>query len=324
VIALSGTPIKNHAAEYWPVLHILQPETFKYESSFVRNECDSYYNGYAWKVGGLIDPEHFKEKTKHFIIRRERSEVMPDLPKINRQFHLAEMNKAVETAYVETYKQFRNEFNQTHEHLTFEESTNIMAYLSRMRHLVGVAKIDPCIDFLMEFLGSTDRKFTVFVHHKDVGLILSNKLTRILRELDLYEPIQLTADLDSKQRFDRVKQFQDSTKHRILVASTLGFGEGLNLQFCSDCMILERQWNPANEEQAEARFPRPGSVAQSITANYLVAVGTVDEFFSEIVERKREIVGNTLNGHAAQWDQSSIMKELSETLATSGGKKWSV
>jgi SNF2 family DNA or RNA helicase len=89
--------------------------------------------------------------------------------------------------------------------------------------------------------------------------------------------------------------------------------------------MLERQWNPANEEQAEARFPRPeGIKTDFIDGVYMVAIGTVDEFFSEIVERKREIVGKTLDGKAAEWDQSSLIKELAETLSLSGGRRWSI
>jgi SWI/SNF-related matrix-associated actin-dependent regulator 1 of chromatin subfamily A len=323
VIALSGTPIKNHAAEYFPILNILNPQMFPRETTFQRYECDSYWNGYGYKTGGLADPEGFKRKTKNFIIRRERSEVMPDLPLIDRQFQLHEMGKEVEAAYIEAFKQFRLEYNKSAMD-KFDEQGNILAYLSRMRHLTGIAKIDPCIDNVMEFLGSTERKLTIFHHHKDVGEIIVQKLTSLLDELGLGKPLHLTADLNPERRYDLTLKFTNDPKSRILVASTLASGEGLNLQVCSDCIMLERQWNPANEEQAEARFPRPGSKAQSIQAIYLVAVGTVDEFFSEIVERKREIVASTLGGEAVQWDQSSLMKELTERLAATGGQRWSI
>ena len=326
VIALSGTPIKNNAAEFFPVLNIIKPEIFSNESRFINYWCDSYFNGYGYKVGGLADPKRVHEKTKTFIIRREREEVMPDLPKILRTFTFHELSGPVEKAYLDTFREFRTEFNSQTEKPSFDEASNILAYLSRMRHLVGLSKVDPCIDFCMEFLGSTERKLTIFVHHKDVGEILNQKLSTILAELELSSPLMLTADLDPQQRFDLVQQFREDPKRRLMIASTLASGEGLNLQFCSDCVLLERQWNPANEEQAEGRFPRPGSTASSISATYFVAVGTVDEFFSEIVERKREIVHNTLSkdGAAVQWDQSSIMKELAETLAAQGGKRWSI
>src|SRR5258708_3784632 len=59
IIALSGTPIKNNAAEYFPILNILKPEIFPNYSKFVMNDCDSYFTGYGHKTGGIKDPERF-------------------------------------------------------------------------------------------------------------------------------------------------------------------------------------------------------------------------------------------------------------------------
>jgi SNF2 family DNA or RNA helicase len=325
VIALSGTPIMNHAAEYFPILNILRPDLYPHEASFIRFECESYWNGFAYKVGGLANPEKFKAKTKNFIIRRTRDEVLPDLPKIDRQYQFHELSKAVEKAYIETFKAFRTEYLSTSSG-KFEESSNILAYLSRMRHLTGLSKIDPCIDHVMEFLGSTDdKKIVIFIHHKDVGSILADKLNIVLDELELARAVQLTADLDDLTKHERTEEFRTNPKRRVLIASTKGFGEGLNLQFCSDCIILERQWNPSSEEQAEGRFPRPGNLAASIRVVYFVAVGTVDEFFAELVEKKREIVAKTLGMEAVvEWDQSSLMRELAQILASNGGSKWSI
>lgn len=228
-----------------------------------------------------------------------------------------------EQAYKDTFKQFRDEFEDDGTKSNFEREGNILAYLSKMRHLTGLSKIDPCIDHVMEFLGSTERKMTIFVHHKDVGEILLARLKSVMVELEIPEPLQLTSELNSDQRSAVINKFMNEG-HRVLIASTLASGEGLNLQKCSDCIMLERQWNPANEEQAEGRFIRIGQLAESVSATYFVAVGTVDEFFSEIVERKREIVFKTLGGQEVKWDQSSLIKELSEVLATNGGRRWGI
>jgi SWI/SNF-related matrix-associated actin-dependent regulator 1 of chromatin subfamily A len=321
VIALSGTPIKNNAAEYFPVLNILKPEMFPRYSAFLFNYCDSYFNGYSYKTGGLKNPKLFLDKTKSFIIRRTRDEVLPDLPKIRRSFQFHELSKQVEGAYIEIFKQFRDEYNSIEQdELSFQESGNILAYLSRMRHLTGLSKIDPCIDYIMEIMGSTDDRVTVFVHHKDVAEILTSKLNTLFSKLNLPPCARHEAGSSS---LDTEKAFE---KSRVLIASTLAGGEGLNLQhLCRRFVMLERQWNPANEEQAEARFPRPeGIKTDFIDGVYMVAIGTVDEFFSEIVEQKREIVGKTLDGKASEWNQSSLIKELAERLSMSGGRKWSI
>ena len=322
VIALSGTPIKNNAAEYFPVLNILKPEVFPRYSTFLMSECDSYFTGYGYKTGGLRNPESFQRKTKSFIIRRERKQVLPDLPPIRRSFQFHELSKEVEKAYIDTFKSFRDDYNSMGGEFgnAFEEKGNILAYLSRMRHLAGLSKINPCIDYVMEIMGSTDDRVTVFVHHKDVAEILINKLDSLFKEINLPPCARHQAgssSLETERAFE---------KSRVLICSTLAGGEGLNLQhLCRRFVMLERQWNPANEEQAESRFPRPeGIQTDFIDGVYMVAVGTVDEFFSEIVERKREIVSKTLGGEAVTWDQSSLIKELAETLAMTGGRRWSI
>lgn len=331
VLALSGTPIKNNAGEYFSILNILKPEMFPTYSKFLYNECQSYHNGYTTKTGGLRYPERFMEKTKSFIIRRERKHVMPDLPTVNRMFQFHELGADVEDAYKKAFVEFRDDY-YTNGASNFADTSNILAYLSRMRHIVGHSKVDPCVEFVQEFLESTERKLTIFVHHKDVGERLMRLLTKVCQDLEgpnkfepeIEEPLQLTADLSSLERDQVITEFKENPKRRILIASTLASGEGLNIQFCSDCILLERQWNPANEEQAEGRFIRIGQTADKVSATYFIAVGTVDEFFSRIVEEKREICAKTMGGEAVKWDQSSLMKELAEVLASQGGKMWNL
>jgi SNF2 family DNA or RNA helicase len=87
--------------------------------------------------------------------------------------------------------------------------------------------------------------------------------------------------------------------------------------------MLERQWNPANEEQAEGRFARIGQ-EDNIIVTYMLASETIDEKFTEIVETKRAIIANTLDGKEYQWDQASLMKELATVLVMKGKKKWTL
>lgn len=319
VIAMSGTPIKNHAGEYFPILNIIRPDVYNNQSRFLLYDCDSYYTGYGYKTAGLRYPEAFLEKNKDYIIRRERKEVLPDLPQLRRSYQFHELATEVEQAYIDEFKKFRDEYNDVSKS-GFERESNILAYLSKMRHLTGLSKINPTIDYVMEIMGSTEDRVTIFVHHNDVMDILKERLDSLFVELNLPACATHRAGdqaLDTERNFERA---------RVLIASTLAGGEGLNLQkLCRRFIMHERQWNPANEKQAEDRFPRPeGIKTDFIDGVYMVAVGTVDEFFGEIVERKREIVEKTLSGKAAPWDQSSLIKELAEVLAQNGGKKWSI
>lgn len=324
VLALSGTAIKNHAGEYFSILNMIAPYMFNSKFAFYQNECKSEYKNGIPKPGGLRNPDEFFYKTRNFILRYEREEVMPELPICSRSFRYCDLGKEVSIAYERTLEEFCD-YMETSQDSGIALYTNTLAYLSKMRHLTGLAKVDAAIDYVMEFLGSreNDDKLTIFMHHKDVGYTLHAALTPICEELECNPPIMFTGDLDSTTRAEVVKAFKDEPKNRTMICSTLAGGEGLNLQFCHDFVLLERQWNPANEEQAEARFIRIGQQSSKVSGTYIVAVGTIDEFFAELVERKRSIMKQTLDGKDVRWEEQSIIKELGEQLYRSGrSKKW--
>jgi SNF2 family DNA or RNA helicase len=167
---------------------------------------------------------------------------------------------------------------------------------------------------------SCDRKIVVFAHHHNVVTMLEKSLNNWLSDGG-YEPcLNLNSSLSGEERQNLVVKFKD-TNARVMIASTLAAGEGLNLQFCSDAVMLERQWNPANEEQAEARFHRFGQI-NPVSVTYMLASETIDEYFTELVEGKRAIVTSTLDNKEIQWDQSSLLTELANILVTKGKKAW--
>jgi len=322
IIALSGTPIKNSAAEYFTVLNLIRPEYFPVYKSYLRRWVDSYMQGNTVKWGGLCDPEGFKQFTKDFVIRRERNEVMPDLPKVDRNFKFSYLGDEVKDAYAATLKEFQ-EYAEGSDNKGTEKMVHLLAYMNKMRHLTGIAKVESALDFATEYLTSCNRKLVFFVHHKDVGLMLCNKLDELCKMGGLAAPIMLSADIAPQNRQPIIDKFLQSDC-RFAIASTLAYGEGVTMKECADCVIVERQWNPANEEQAESRFIHMEQKESKINATYLVAVSTIDEFFSELVERKRAIFSNTMSGKEIEWDESSIMKELTDILANSGKTRWRI
>jgi len=175
----------------------------------------------------------------------------------------------------------------------------------------------------------TERKIVVFLHHDDARELLILHLNKLSEQYKKEGdektaqgliPLTLTADLNQEKRVDKVKEFKEG-ENRILIASTLAAGEGLNMQFVSDAIMMERQWNPGNEEQAEGRFIRIGMTADHVDVHYFIASGTVDEFFTEIVEIKRAAMG-TIDGGEFVWNENSLLMELAEAVATKGGKRW--
>lgn len=321
ILPMSGTPIKNNAGEYFTVLNLVKPMMFPHYQTFIDRECDSYSNGGWQKIGGLKNPTLFAEKTREFILRRTKSEVLKDLPALMRKFHHVELNPKLNKAYAEALKEL-DDLMYSEESDSMQLAANKLAIMNKMRQITGIGKVQECIEFVQEFIDSNeDRKIVIFTHHINVANTLQMQLDIWLQEQQLNKSLSMNSQLSGDQRQEMAVKFKNDTKSRVMIASTLAAGEGLNLQFCSDAIMLERQWNPANEEQAEGRFHRFGQ-QNAVSVTYMLASETIDEFFTDLVEQKRAIVSSTLDNKEIQWDQNSLMSELANILVTKGKKAW--
>lgn len=315
-IPLSGTPWKNRGSEFFVVLNMLSPTKFSSYQGFLDRWVDYYWDGNTYKQGGIRNPDKFKEYISDLAIRRERSEVMKELPVISRlKFH-CEIEPHARKAYdqeVSDFVKWYNELVISGEEDSNEASQNAIARLQRMRHILGLAKIPYTIEQCEDFLEETNRKLVVFAHHKDVQELIYQQLKPIGASHKV-EVLKLHAGMSSEDRFAMQERFNQLPR-AIMVASTLASGEGLNLQTCSDCIMHERQWNPMNEEQAEGRFIRIGQLANAVSATYIHAENSTDTMLDAIIERKRVNFHKVMNkGDMPQWNEGSIIKELTQAI----------
>ena len=311
VIPLSGTPWNNKGSEFFPVLNMMDPVKFNSEAAFDRRWVDYHYVGPRLVPGGIRNIPAFREHTKDLVIRRERTEVMAELPLINR----TKLNVVMDTAQEQVYDAAVDEFVKWYEEQAGEISgMHLLAAMAKMRHLVALAKIPATLEYVAEFVEDTDRKLVVFAHHKDVQELLYEDIKAAYS--DQFPVYKITADMSSLERYEVQVKFNQDPR-AIIVASQLASGEGLNLQTCSDCVMHERQWNPGKEEQCEGRFIRIGQTATSVSAVYVQLNGltTTDPQLDGIVERKRVQFHNTMNNTEMQpWNENELMKELAETI----------
>jgi SWI/SNF-related matrix-associated actin-dependent regulator 1 of chromatin subfamily A len=322
IIGVSGTPIKNKADEFFPILNMIAPTKFPSKHMMMARYFD-YYQDNQGNYHIIRAKENFYDALDGIMIRRTRAEVAPELPTIRRSFFNSEMeNKELRRAYTDVMKEFDSFMDKADGEPNAADYTNILGFFARMRRITGMAKIGPTVDHVTDFLLSTDRKIVVFGHHKDTLDSLREVLDTWAIQGGWNPCLQLKSELDADQRQAVIEKFKEDANSRILIASTLASGEGLNLQFCSDAVMMERQWNPANEEQAETRFTRFGSTAEHVNVTYMISVGTIDEWLTELVEKKRSLIANVIDRNENNWEESNLMKELASAIYANGGKRW--
>jgi SNF2 family DNA or RNA helicase len=190
-----------------------------------------------------------------------------------------------------------------------------------LRHITGLAKINPILEYIDEFAEEYKDepwKLAIFHHHIDVGEILSTHITN--REIGF---TKILSSYDAQKRYDNLETFRNDRDTHIMLFPSLAASEGFDLDFVSTGIMLEREWNPANEEQVEGRFIRAtremlerarSSEGLKVNMLYPVAINTIDEFFCELVERKRQFVKESLSGRTSEnpWNESQIMLDLAQ------------
>lgn len=311
VIPLSGTPWNNKGNEFFPVLNMIAPMMFPSDARFDREWVEHHYDGPRIVAGGIRNVAKFREFTKDIIIRRERAEVMPELPLTNR----TKLNVTMDTTTAAIYDEAVEDFMKWYEEHAAEASgIHILAAMSKMRKLVGLAKIPATMDYIEEFVEDTDRKLIVFAHHVEVQQTLYDEIKAIYgNQMPVFA---ITADTKPLERYQIQVKFNES-KRAILIASQQAAGEGLNLQTCSDIIMHERQWNPGREQQCEDRVARIGQEATSINAIYTHMVGltAIDAQLDGIVENKRVNFHNSMNnGEMQKWDDNEMGRELGAAI----------
>ena len=100
-----------------------------------------------------------------------------------------------------------------------------------------------------------------------------------------------------KNRGDLVRRFQEDESVGFFVLSLKAGGTGLNLTAASHVVHFDRWWNPAVENQATDRAFRIGQT-KNVLVHKFVCRGTVEEKIDELIESKRRLSRELLEGGA--------------------------
>ena len=144
--------------------------------------------------------------------------------------------------------------------------------------------------------------------------MLESGLNNILKAKGLSSCYRIRGGIDAEDSEDITRRMRADDKGRILIASTRACQEGKDFSFCHEGIMVERQWNASNEEQAECRLIHPTRASDPIDITYMVARKTIDEAHAQLVEKKREISHKALGEDVAKWADSDFMAELSQYL----------
>lgn len=310
-IAMSGTPIENNLNELFAQMNFVNPGFFSGLASFKDN--------YVKPIEGQSDPsivEELRSKTKPFILRRTKEQVLTELPEKTEEYIYCEMD----TAQRKVYDAYRNKYRDYILGKFAEEGVEksqmyVLEGLTRLRQVCD----SPLLiekDEITEASSSKLKELTRHVtektgNHKILVFSQFVKMLELVREefdkLDInYE--YLDGKTSVKEREKRVDNFQNNDDCRVFLISLKAGGTGLNLTSADYVYILDPWWNPASENQAIDRCYRMGQ-SKKVFAYRMICKDTVEEKIMEMQQSKKklsdDVVGSN-EGTSKKLDESDI------------------
>jgi SWI/SNF-related matrix-associated actin-dependent regulator 1 of chromatin subfamily A len=295
VFALTGTPMPNHPAELWPMLRALAPETITGKSGrpmhywpFVTSYCTTRDNGFGIQITGGKRHEVLKEKLAPFMLRRLKSEVLTDLPPITwgELFVEGKIEGAGGRAEAVGYMEEVNKVCSILEKKGVDGLREIAPHVATLRRLTGLAKVAPVVEWVKEWLESTDRKIVLMAHHREVIEGLFDGLWgdgRFMSTMDL--PAVVTGSTPAHLRQAGIDRFQNEPNCRVFIGQIQAAGVGITLTAASDVLFVESSWVPAENSQAAMRVHRIGQ-GNPCLIRFATLAGSIDEQIQKAVARK--------------------------------------
>jgi non-specific serine/threonine protein kinase len=146
---------------------------------------------------------------------------------------------------------------------------------------------------IAEVIASKQEKMLVFTQFREVTAPLAAFLGSVFGRPGLV----LHGETEVKKRQDLVRRFQEDEGVGFFVLSLKAGGSGLNLTAASHVVHFDRWWNPAVENQATDRAFRIGQT-KNVLVHKFVCRGTVEEKIDQLIESKRQMSQDLLEGGA--------------------------
>jgi hypothetical protein len=297
-LALTGTPVLNHAEELISQLRVLgRLGDFGSGARFARE----------FRGEQAEERLHWHLRRRCFV-RRTKAEVLPQLPAKRRVVVPIELAnerdyRLAERDVVAWLREQPLDLSELEAKIAATLRAERLAQLGTLQRLAARGKLAGALAWIHDFLASGE-PLVVFARHLEVQEAV---LERFPHAAHLLGRDALGA------RDATVAAFQDGGGPQLLIAATRVAAQGLTLTRASNVAFLELEWTPAMHDQAEDRLHRIGQ-RDAVTAWYLLAAGTIDETMAELIARKRDVIDAVTDGRPRDADGlvAAVVRELRE------------
>lgn len=289
-LLLTGTPLQNHLSEIWNLFQFATPGLLGSFQQFT----DRFIVPIE-KNGDKNRQRQLKRLLQPFILRRNKNEVLDELPEkteIILHVELSEKERAL-------YETLRREAMNNLE----EKSATAIQTLAEITKLRQAACHPSLVQPELQLPSAKSAAFLKLVeeliknnHRALVFSQFTSHLSLIRKELDKahIDYLYLDGSVSITDRSKLVKTFQTGEQPLFLISLKAG-GLGLNLTAADYVIHLDPWWNPAIEDQASDRAYRIGQ-RNHVTVYRLIATHTIEEKIIRLHQSKKSLADSLLDG----------------------------
>jgi len=295
VLALTGTPVVNKPVDLIPQLHIIQRlGDFGGYKNFINKYCQGYN-----QASNLKELNYFLHK--HCFYRREKSEVLKDLPDKMRSILKCDIENRQEYNHAENkFKEFLISSGLSTGQIDKSMRAEALVQMMLLKKLSARGKVNEVVEHVQEVVEAGE-KIVVFAWHKEIVHALKTAIPGAVTIIG-------EDSMDQRQR--AVDSFQNNPLVQVMICNIKSGGVGITLTASSRVAFIELPWHPADAEQCEDRCHRIGQ-KDSVQCSYFLGANTIDEHIYNIIEKKRKIV-NQVTG--AEDDVETVEKNMVDEL----------
>lgn len=286
-LALTGTPIENSLAELWSIFDFLMPDYLfnyhyfqaHYESEIVKNHNEEVQQ----KLKKLVAP---------FVLRRNKKEVLRELPDKIEQNYIIDFSEEENKLYVAHLAQVNRELSQM-VNMQSTDKITILAMLTKLRQLCceprlvfenihePSSKLKACIH-LIQTLKENKQKVLLFSSFTSMLELIADELYK--EGISYYI---LTGATNKEERRELVERFQNDSTTVFLISLKAG-GTGLNLTSAEAVIHYDPWWNQSAQNQATDRAYRIGQ-RKKVQVFKLVMKNSIEEKIQKLQLMKKEL-----------------------------------
>ncbi len=302
--ALTGTPIENSLSELWSIFDYLMPYYLYNYHYFMTNFEKPIVNDHDEEKQSQL-----KNMISPFVLRRNKKDVLAELPEKIEQTLYLHFNEEEEKLYlanlVQANQSLREKLNMPH-----VGQVEILALLTRLRQICQdprllyddidepSSKMKGCME-LVHSLENSHKKILLFSSFTSVLELLEEQCQR--EHISYY---LLDGSISKQKRKQMIDAFQKDNTTLFLISLKAG-GSGINLTSAQAVIHFDPWWNMSAKNQATDRAYRIGQ-KQNVQVFSLIMKNSIEEKIMDLQSQKKDLADTFVEGNDGSLSSMSL------------------